>query len=55
MEDAIKFNEWLLKIKNIHVSNSESMAKAFGIVIQNSNELKNKNENTNKIIAGVSS
>jgi hypothetical protein len=44
MEDAIKFNEWLLKIKNIHVSNSESMAKAFGIVIQNSNDLKNKKD-----------
>jgi hypothetical protein len=55
MLEAEKFYEWLLKIKNIHISNSESMARAYGIIIQNSNELKNKNENTNKIIAGVSS
>ena len=46
MEEANRFYEWLLKIKNIHVSNSESMAKAFGIVIANSNDLKNK---TNKM------
>ena len=42
MEEAIKFHDWLLKIKNIHISNSDSMAKAYGIVIQNSNDLKNK-------------
>ncbi len=41
MEEAQKFYEWLLKMKNIHLADNESMAKAYGIVIQNSNNLKN--------------
>lgn len=42
MEDAIKFYEWLLKIKNIHLADNERMSKAYGIVIQNSLETKGK-------------
>lgn len=54
MAEAEKFYAWLLKIKNIHLSDSERMARAYGIVIQNSNELKQKNENTNQTFAGLS-
>jgi hypothetical protein len=46
MEEANRFHEWLLKIKNIHISNSERMAKAYGIVIANSNDLKQKGKLT---------
>lgn len=53
MEDAIKFYEWLLKIKNIHLADNERMSKAYGIIIQSSNELKNKNESNTKITTGV--
>jgi hypothetical protein len=42
MEQAEKFYQWMLKMKNIHLSNHESMARAYGIVIQNSNELNKK-------------
>ena len=42
MEEANKFYEWLLKMKNIHLADNEGMAKAYGIVIQNSLELKRK-------------
>jgi len=40
MEEAQRFYEWLLKMKNIHLADNERMAKAYGIVIQNSNKLK---------------
>lgn len=40
MEEAMKFYEWMLKIKNIHLSDNERMSKAYGIVIANSNKLK---------------
>lgn len=54
MIEAEKFYAWLLKIKNIHISDSERMARAYGIVIQNSKEFKLKNENTNQTFAGIS-
>jgi hypothetical protein len=42
MAEAEKFYEWLLKIKNIHISNNERMAIAYGKIIQNSLEMKGK-------------
>lgn len=50
MEEAIRFYEWLLKIKNIHLSDNERMSKAYGIVIANSK----KNESNTKITSRVS-
>lgn len=46
MEEAIKFYEWLLKIKSIHLADNERMSKAYGIVIANSNDLKQKGKLT---------
>jgi hypothetical protein len=44
MEEAIKFYEWLLKIKSIHLADNERMCKAYAKVIENSNEMKEKYE-----------
>lgn len=41
MEDALKFYEWLLKMKNIHLADHNSMSLAYEKVIENSNKLKN--------------
>lgn len=46
MEDANKFYEWLLKMKNIHLADNTKMSLAYGKVIQNSNELKEKGKLT---------
>ena len=40
MEETIKFHEWLLKIKNIHLADNERMSKAYAIVYNNSVQLK---------------
>lgn len=40
MEEANKFYEWMLKMKNIYLADSKRMSAAYGIVIQNSIELK---------------
>lgn len=42
MEDALKFYEWLLKMKNIHLADHNKMSLAYEKVIENSNNLKNK-------------
>jgi hypothetical protein len=42
MEDAMRFYEWLLKMKNIHISDHNSMSLAYEKVIENSNESKDK-------------
>lgn len=46
MEEAMKFYEWLLKIKNIHLADNERMSIAYAKVIANSNELKKKGKLT---------
>jgi hypothetical protein len=40
MEETLKFYEWLLKIKNIHLADNERMYKAYEVVYNNSVELK---------------
>ena len=35
MEETLRFYEWLLKIKNIHLADNERMLKAYKIVYQN--------------------
>lgn len=51
MEEATKFYEWLLKIKNIYLSDNERMSIAYGKIIANNK----KDENNNKVITRVSS
>jgi hypothetical protein len=37
MEDAIRFYEWLLKIKSIHLADNERMSLAYEKIINNTN------------------
>ena len=54
MEEAMRFYEWLLKIKNIHLADNERMCKAYAKVIENSNQMKEKYESNNKVFTRVS-
>jgi hypothetical protein len=40
MEEALKFYEWLLKMKNVHLADHNRMSLAYDKVIENSNKLK---------------
>jgi hypothetical protein len=54
MTETEKFYQWLLKMGNIYLADNNRMARAYGIVIQNSKELKLQNEKTNQTFAGLS-
>jgi hypothetical protein len=45
MEEATKFYEWMLKIKSIHLSDNNSMNKAFHRVYKD-----NKNEEVSSML-----
>lgn len=47
MEEMLKFYEWLVKIKNIHLSDNERMEEAF-IIIRKNNQTQN-----NEITDGI--
>ena len=38
MENKIKFNEWMKKIKNIHYSDNKAMNRAFKKIIETKNQ-----------------
>lgn len=40
MEEAAKFYEWMLKMKNIYLADNNRMSIAYGKIIQNSIELE---------------
>lgn len=35
MEDQLKFYEWMLKIKSIHLADNEKMLRAYKIISNN--------------------
>lgn len=40
MEEAIKFYEWLLKMKSIHLADNDGMTLAYEKIINNTNTKK---------------
>lgn len=40
MEEAMRFYEWLLKIKSIHLADNERMTIAYDKIINNTNTNK---------------
>ena len=40
MEEAMRFYEWLLKIKSIHLADNERMTIAYNKIINNTNTNK---------------
>ena len=42
MTNIEEFYEWMLKVRNIHLADFQSMDRAFNIIIENDEELRTK-------------
>lgn len=37
-----KFYEWMLKVRNVHMADMQSMDRAFNIIIENDEDIRTK-------------
>lgn len=49
MEEANKFYEWMLKMKNIYLADNNRMSIAYGKIIQNSIKLKQQQDKLKRL------